>query len=62
MSGPISLRNKLDGARRDAWIPLVHLVIELEQAETEETLDADAVIREARTSGIMPKGTRGATR
>lgn len=41
--------------RQDAWIPLVHLVIELEQAETEETLDADAVIREARAGGILPK-------
>jgi hypothetical protein len=41
--------------RSEAWIPLVHLVIELEQAESEETLDADAVIREARTSGILPK-------
>lgn len=41
--------------RQDAWIPLAHLVIELEQAETEETLDADAVIREARTGGVLPK-------
>lgn len=41
--------------RQDAWIPLAHLVIELEQAETEETLDADTVIREARASGLLPK-------
>lgn len=41
--------------RQDAWIPLVHLVIELEKEESEETLDADTVIREARAGGLLPK-------
>ena len=41
--------------RQDAWVPMVRLVIELEPAETGETLDADRVIREARAAGILPK-------
>jgi hypothetical protein len=41
--------------RQDAWIPMVHLVIELEKEENTETLDADTVLREARTSGLLPR-------
>ncbi len=43
--------------RQEAWIPMVDLVIEVEPAESAETLDADTVLREGRASGLLPKKT-----
>ncbi len=40
---------------QDAWIPIVTLVIVVEQAESAETLDAETVLREGRASGLLPK-------
>jgi len=42
--------------RQDAWIPVVDLVIQVEAAESPETLDAEALLREGRAAGLMPKG------
>jgi hypothetical protein len=41
--------------RQDAWIPMVNLVIEVEAAESDETLDAEALLRDGRAMGLMPK-------
>jgi hypothetical protein len=44
--------------RQDAWIPMVDLVIQVIQvggAESPETLDAEALLREGRAAGLMPK-------
>ena len=40
--------------RQDAWIPMVNLVIEVEAQESDETLDADALLRDGRASGLLP--------
>lgn len=41
--------------RQDAWIPIVDLVIEVETAESDETLDAEALLRDGHATGLMPK-------
>lgn len=41
--------------REDAWIPSAVLVFKTSEAETDETLDAEAVMREGRASGLLPK-------
>lgn len=41
--------------REDAWIPSAVLVFKTSEAETDETLDSEAVLREGRASGLLPK-------
>jgi hypothetical protein len=41
--------------REDAWIPSAVLVFVTLAGETEETLDSEAVLREGRASGLLPK-------
>jgi hypothetical protein len=42
--------------RQETWVPVVDLVIEVEAAESPETLDAEALLRDGRAAGLMPKG------
>jgi hypothetical protein len=41
--------------REDAWIPSAVLVFVTLAGETDETLDSEAVLREGRASGLLPK-------
>lgn len=41
--------------RQETWIPMVDLVIEVEAEESPETLDAEALLRDGRANGLMPK-------